>query len=217
MKTDAQVQKDVIAELDWEPLVNAAQIGVEVKDGVVTLAGHVDSFAEKWDAERATQRVSGVKALAVELSVALPGPSQRTDADIARTAKNILEWASHLPPDSVKVMVENGWINLSGEVTWEFQRQAAVLAVRYLMGVKGINDNISVKPTVSLSTVKSVIEAALQRQAKADAHKISVAVNGTSVILTGTVHSWSERKLARYSAWGTPGVRNVIDNIVVTN
>ena len=217
MKTDTQLQQDVIAELKWEPSVNAAQIGVEVKDGIVTLAGHVSSYAEKWDAERAAQRVSGVKALAIEMDVKLAGSSKRTDADIARSAGNVLEWATYLPKDSVKVMVESGWITLSGEVDWEYQRQAAAKGVRYLMGVTGVSDQIVLKyPKVSLSAVKSEIEAALNRRATADAQKISVEVHGADVTLTGKVHSWSERDLARHSAWGTSGVQNVVDNMTVT-
>ena len=215
MKTDAQVQQDVIAELKWEPSINAAQIGVEVKDGIVTLAGRVSSYAEKWDAERAAQRVSGVKALAVEMDVKLPGSSKRNDADIARSAQDVLQWTAYLPKDSVKVMVEDGWITLSGEVDWEYQRQAAAGGVRYLMGVTGVSDQIAVKPKVSLSAVKSDIEAALKRRATADAQKISVGVRDADVTLTGTVHSWSERDLARNAAWGTPGVRNVVDNITI--
>ena len=215
MKTDTQLQQDVIAELKWEPSVNAAQIGVEVKDGIVTLAGHVSSYAEKWDAERAAQRVSGVKALAIEMDVKLSGSSKRTDADIARSAENTLQWTTYLPKDSIKVMVESGWITLSGKVDWEFQRQAAAKGVRYLMGVTGVSDQIVIKPKVSLSAVKSEIEAALKRRATADAQKISVEVQGADVTLTGKVHSWSERDLARHSAWGTPGVRNVVDNMTV--
>jgi osmotically-inducible protein OsmY len=209
------VQQDVIAELKWEPSINAAQIGVEVKDGIVTLAGHVSSYAEKWDAERAAQRVSGVKALAVEMDVKLPGSSKRNDADIARSAKDVLQWMTYLPKDSVTVMVEDGWVTLSGEVDWEYQRQAAAGGVRYLMGVTGVSDQITVKPKVSLSAVKSDIEAALKRRATADAQKISVGVRGADVTLSGTVHSWSERDLARNAAWGTPGVRNVVDNITI--
>ena len=217
MKTDTQLQQDVIAELKWEPSVNAAQIGVEVKDGIVTLAGHVGSYAEKWDAERAAQRVSGVKALAVEMDVNLSGSSRRTDADIARSAENTLEWTTYLPKNHVKVMVESGWVTLSGEVDWEYQRQAAAKGVRYLMGVTGVSDQIVLKyPKVSLSAVKSEIEAALKRRATADAQKISVEVHGADVTLTGKVHSWSERDLARHSAWGTSGVQNVVDNMTVT-
>ena len=216
MKTDSQLQQDVIAELKWEPSVNAAQIGVEVKDGIVTLAGHVDSYAEKWDAERAAQRVSGVKALAIDMDVKLAGSSKRNDTDIAGSAENALQWMTYLPKDSVKVMVEGGWITLSGEVDWEYQRQTAAGAVRYLVGVTGVSNQIAIKPKVSVSVVKSDIEAALKRRAQADAKKISVEVRGADVTLTGTVHSWSERDLATHSAWGTPGVHNVVNNITVT-
>ena len=215
MKTDIQLQQDVLAELKWEPSVHAAEIGVEVKDGIVTLAGHVSTYAEKWDAERAAQRVSGVKALAIEMDVKLSGSGKRTDADIAGSAENALQWITYLPKDSVKVMVEDGWITLSGEVDWEYQRQTAAGAVRYLVGVTGVSNQIAIKPKVSVSVVKSDIEAALKRRAQADAKKISVEVRGADVTLTGTVHSWSERDLARHSAWGTPGVRNVVDNITV--
>jgi osmotically-inducible protein OsmY len=216
MKTDTQVQQDVLAELNWEPSVNAAQIGVEVKDGIVTLAGHVGSYAEKLGAERATQRVAGVKALAIEMDVTLPALSKRTDADIARSAENVVEWSTELPKHSVKVMVEKGWITLSGEVDWEYQRQAAADAVRHLMGVTGVRDQITIKTKVSSSRVKSEIETVLKRRAIADGHKISVEVHGADVTLTGTVHSWSERELVRHSAWGTPGVRNVVDHLAVT-
>ena len=216
MKTDAQLQQDVIAELDWEPSINAAQIGVEVKDGIVTLAGHVDSYAEKWDAEHVAQRVSGVKALAVEIEVTLPGSSRRNDADIARAAENILEWMTYPPKEHIRVMVEGGWITLSGEVDWEYQRQAAARGIRQLMGVTGVSDQIAIKPQASSKTVKSGIEAALQRRARSDAQTITVEVFGDRVTLAGTVHSWSERNLAERSAWAAPGVRTVVDNITVT-
>ncbi len=215
MKTDSQVQQDVMAELKWEPSINATHIGVEVADGIVTLAGHVGSYAEKWDAEHAAQRVSGVKALAVEMDVKLPGSSKRNDSDIAGSAENMLMWATYVPKDSVKIMVENGWITLSGEVSWEYQRKAAVDAVCHLMGVTGVSDQITIKATVAASTVKSDIEAALKRRAHADAQKILVNVSGADVTLSGTVHSWAERELATHSAWGTAGVRSVVDNIAV--
>ena len=215
MKTDTQLQQDVLAELKWEPSVNAAQIGVAVKDGIVTLAGHVSTYAEKLAAERAAQRVSGVKALAIDMDVKLSGSSMRNDADIAGAAINALQWTSSFPKDGVKVMVDSGCITLSGEVDWEYQRQAAAKGVRYLMGVTGVSNQIVIKPHVSLSAVKSDIEAALKRRATADAQKISVEVRGADVTLTGTVNSWSERDLARHSAWGTPGVRNVVDHMTI--
>jgi osmotically-inducible protein OsmY len=215
MKTDTQLQQDVIAELKWESSVNASQIGVEVKDGVVTLAGEVSSFAEKWNAENAALRVYGVKALAIDLDVKLSGLGKRTDADIARSAENALDWSSFLPNDSLKVMVENGWITLSGEADWQYQKLAAADALRYLVGVTGVSNQILVKPKLTSGSVKSDIEAALRRRANGDAKNITVEVSGNDVTLSGKVHSWSERELARQSAWGTPGVWNVVDNITV--
>jgi osmotically-inducible protein OsmY len=216
MKTDKQVQKDVIAELNWEPSVNATHIGVEVSDGVVTLAGQVDSYAEKIGAESAAQRVTGVKAIAVEMDVKLLSASKRTDADIAHSTQNVLEWTTYLPADVVKVKVENGWVTLSGQVEWDYQRNAAVSAVRLLMGVTGVTDLIVVQPAVSSTLVKKEIEAALKRRARDDAKGISVEVRGSDVTLTGIVTSWQERELAKNSAWSTPGVHKVVDNMTLT-
>lgn len=213
MKTDRQLQQDVTAELKWEPSIRAERIGVEVKDGVVTLAGQVDSFAEKWNAEHAAQRVSGVTALSTELKVQLSGLAERSDADIARSAENVLSWISTLPADAVKVMVEGGWLTLSGTVEWQFQRQAATDAVRHLLGVTGVSNQIAIQPTLSATAVKSDIEAALKRSAVADAQAITVAVDGTDLTLSGSVHTWAERQTALHTAWGTPGVRNVVDRM----
>lgn len=213
MKTDSQLQQDVMAELKWEPSVHAAQIGVEVKDGVVTLAGEVSSYAEKLNAEGAAQRVSGVKALAVDMKIKLSEFGKRTDADIAQSAKNILAWTGSLPADAVKVMVEGGWVTLSGDVEWQYQRQDAANGVRYLAGVIGVSNQIAIKPQPSSTVVKADIEAALKRRASADAKAIGVDVKGANVTLTGTVHSWAERDLATRSAWGSAGVRKVVDNM----
>lgn len=215
MKTDKQLKDDVLAELRWEPSINAEQIGVEIKDGVVTLAGQVNSFVEKWAAEAAAQRVSGVRALAVEVDVRLPGLSQRNDGEIAGSAENILEWTSYLPKDTIKIQVEGGWITLSGDVQWDFQRRAAVDAVRNLMGVTGISNNIVIKSKVSANGVKADITEALKRRAIVDSQKINVEVQGADVILSGRVDNWAERELARYTAWGTAGVANVRDDIIV--
>lgn len=215
MKTDTQLQQDVMAELKWEPAVHASQIGVEVKDGVVTLAGEVSSYSEKWNAERAAQRVNGVNALAVEMTVKLSELGLRTDADIAQSAKNILSWTSPLPADAINVMVEGGWLTLSGEVEWQYQRQAATDSVRNLVGVTGVSNQIAIKPSASATIIKSDIEAALKRQAALEAKTIAVEVKGADVTLTGTVHSWDERELARRSAWGSSGVRNVVDNMLL--
>jgi len=215
MKTDSQLQQDVMAELKWEPSVHAAQIGVEVKNGVVTLAGEVSSYTEKWNAETAAQRVHGVQALAVEMKVKLSEFGKRTDADIAESAKNILSWTSSLPADAVKVLVEGGWLTLSGNVEWQYQRQDAANSVRYLSGVTGVSNQIAIKPSVSAMVVKSDIEAALKRRAVADAKTITVDVKDADITLTGTVHSWAERDLAKRSAWGSAGVRNVVDKMTL--
>ena len=157
MKTDSQLQQDVMAELKWEPAVHAAQIGVEVKDGVVTLAGEVGSFGEKWNAERAAQRVSGVQALTVELAVKLSEFGKRTDADIARSAETALGWSSSVPVNAVKVLVDAGKLTLSGNVEWQYQRQDAFDSVRYITGVTGVSNQIGIKPLLSATVVKSDI------------------------------------------------------------
>ena len=216
MKTDAQLKQDIIAELNWEPSIKASQIGVEVKNGTVTLAGHVDSYSEKWQAERAAQRVAGVRGLAVEIDVKLPGMSVRTDGDIAESAAKALEWTTYLPANAIKIKAENGWISLSGEVEWDYQRESAKDAVRHLLGVVGVSDSMSVRPRVSMGDVKSEIEAALKRRATNSAQGISVAVNGSDVTLSGSAQSWSERQLAANSAWATAGVGKVIDNITIS-
>lgn len=215
LKSDVQLQQDVMAELQWEPAVHADQIGVEVRDGVVTLAGEVSSYAEKWNAERAAQRVTGVQALAVEMKVKLGELGRRTDADIARSAQSVLTWTRSVPADAVKVQVEGGWITLSGTVEWQFQRQDAAASLRHLPGVTGVSNQIAVKPPLSAQIVKSDIEAALRRRATAEAHTISVDVQGSDVTLTGTVHSWAERELATHAACNAPGVREVHDQMTL--
>ena len=213
MKTDSQLQQDVMAELKWEPAVHAAQIGVEAKDGVVTLAGEVGSYLEKLNAERAAQRVQGVQALAVEMTVKLSALGRRTDADIALSARNIIGWTSSLPADAVKVMVEDGWLTLSGDVPWQYQRQDAADSVRFLLGVTGVSNQIALKPPLSAAIVKSDIEAAIARRATTEAKAIGVEVKGHDVTLTGTVHTWAERDLAIRSAWNSAGVHNVVDRM----
>lgn len=215
MKTDMQLQRDVLAELQWEPTLHAAGIGVEVADGVVTLAGHVGSYPEKWEAEKAAQRVSGVRAVAVDLEIDIADPDARGDADIAHAAAKVLQWMALDPHGGAKVLVEEGWIELTGELDFDFQRKAIVTALRRLAGVKGINSYLTLRTKVSLATVKSEIEAALTRQAVADAHRITVGVQGTEVTLSGQVGSWAERDAAQHAAWGTAGVHSVIDNTTV--
>ncbi|WP_428001108.1 BON domain-containing protein [Acidovorax sp.] len=215
MKTDSQLQQDVSAELQWEPSICAAHIGVEVKDGVVILAGQVDSYAEKWNAERAAQRVSGVHAIATELKVHLPGGSQRTDAQIAGSAQHILGLSSSFPADAVNVTVEAGWVTLTGTVDWQYQRRAAAAAVRHLLGVTGVSDKIDLKPSLTARSVQSDIEAALMRSSISNAKNITVRLHGAEVTLTGTVQSWADRAIATNSAWGTPGVSSVVDTMTL--
>ncbi|MEO6280298.1 BON domain-containing protein [Roseateles sp.] len=217
MKTDNQLQQDVSAELKWEPAVQSARIGVEVKDGVVTLAGQVDSFAQKWNAERAALRVAGVKALAIELQVRLTSLSERTDADIAEAVENVLAWTSPLPECAIQVKVEKGCVTLSGTVDWQYQRQAAADSVSQMMGVTWVSNQIGIKPKVTVTVVKSDIEAALKRASIADAKQIAVAIHGSDVTLSGSVRNWGERNTATLAAWGTSGVRNVVDMMTLAH
>jgi osmotically-inducible protein OsmY len=215
MSNDRQLQQDVIAELGWDAAIDASRIGVEARDGIVTLTGHVESYAQKWAAERAAQRVSGVKGVAVEMNVVLPGSSQRTDADIARMASNALEWNVLVPRDAVEVLVEDGHITLSGEVEWAYVRNAAESSVRGLPGVKNVANLIRIRPQIKPGDVKTKIEAALQRRAHLDARAISVQVDKGTVTLDGTVDSLAERVTVENAVWNAPGVQNVIDHLVV--
>lgn len=212
MKTDIQIQQDVMAELKWEPKVNAAHIGVEVKNGVVTLSGHVDSFAEKWNAEEAAKRVSGVKVIAVELDVVLLGSNQINDTEIAKAAMNALKWSVYKLADTVSITVEDGFITLTGEVSWNYERLSAENSVRYLKGVRGVYNFIKIKPSIPVTTVKIDIEKALKRRAHDEAQEIIVSVQGDEVTLGGKVHDWKEKSLAIDAVWAIPGVKKVIDN-----
>ena len=216
METDADLQLRVMAELKWEmTAANAAEIGVAVKDGVVTLSGCVRCFPEKWAAERAVKRVLGVKAVAEEIKVILPGSAERTDVDIARAAENALEWNTMVPQDRVKVMVEDGKITLEGQVDSYPQRVAAHDSVHYLTGVKGVNNRITVQPKAKPAEVKTDIEQALMRNAQLDSRQISVEALDDKVILQGSVRSWAERQEAEDAAWAAPGVAKVTNNITI--
>jgi osmotically-inducible protein OsmY len=216
MKSDRELQFDVLDELRWEPGVKATDIGATVKDGVVTLEGKVDSFAEKWAAEEAVKRLPGVKALAMDIEVKLPGSSERTDTDIARAAENALKWDIAVPSNKIKVSVERGFVTLEGEVDWKFQKSAADRAVRHLTGVTGMNNFITIKPKVAPENVREKIEAALKRNAVLDAGKIIVQADGGKVTLSGTVHSWAELDAAEDAAWAAPGVSEVRNLLTVS-
>jgi osmotically-inducible protein OsmY len=215
MKTDALIQSDVISELKWEPSIDAAKIGVSVRDGIVTLDGDVDSFIEKLAAERVASHVAGVKAVAQELKVRLPQSFERNDADIAEAAVAALEWNMMVPHDRIKVAVQDGMVILTGEVDWEYQRAAAHNAVCCLIGVKGVTNEISIKPSVKPVDVKSKIKSAFRRHSALDAKHIMVESAGSKVILNGSVHSWTEKQEAASSAWAAPGVSDVENNLVV--
>jgi osmotically-inducible protein OsmY len=211
------LKKHVEEELNWEPSVDEAAIGVSVKDAIVTLRGHVRSYSEKSAAERAVLRIHGVNAVVSELEVTLLG-HERTDEDIAQAAANALLWNSLLPKEAVKVKVSRGWVTLSGIVEWQYQRATAEQAVSDLFGVKGVTNDVQVKPKrMPTSTeVKAGIEAALKRSAEVEAQRIHVETRGSTVMLTGTVYTWPERSAAEKAAWAAPGVSKVQNDITVS-
>lgn len=211
--TDTELRKSIQDELHWEPSIDDREIGVVVKDGIVTLTGTVRNFFEKWEAGTAAGRIHGVMAVANDIEVKLPGDSRRTDTDIARTAAEALAWNASLTADQVKASVSDGWLTLTGEVDWGYQCNAAESAVRRLLGVRGVTNEVTVRPQAVPTDVKAKIEAAFRRSAAIDADRIQVETRGGHVTLRGNVRTWLEREEAERSAWAARGVTSV-ENLI---
>jgi osmotically-inducible protein OsmY len=212
---DLSLRENVLGELEFEPSVNAAHIGVAVEKGVITLTGHVGSYAEKLAAERVVQRVRGVRAIAQDIEVRFPSDKKTSDDEIAQRAVKVIDWDTTIPDEKVKIKVQNGWITLTGEVDWYFQRSSAEAAVRQLSGVAGVINSITVKARVEASDVQHRIESALKRSAELEAEQIRVMVSGGRVTLEGRVKAWHERGVAERAAWAVPGVTSVDDLLAV--
>jgi osmotically-inducible protein OsmY len=216
MKTDTQLKHDVVAELDWDRAINATNIGVAVRDGVVTMSGHIDTSADKDAIERAVQRVEGVRAVAVELDVKLSPGHQRSDSEIAAAAESAFKWHALLPADKLKVRVEKGWVTLGGEVEWDYQRRNAESSVRALTGVVGVSNTIAIKPQVAPANVIGRIREALTRRAEREVRNIDASVSGSTVTLRGSVHTWAERAACEGAAWSAAGISKVVNELQVS-
>lgn len=216
MKSDSALRQDILDELDFEPAIDPNDIGVTVEDGIVALSGHVPSYGQKMAVERAVSRIKGVRGLAEEIEVRIPGSVGVSDDEIAKHAVDTLKWSTLVPPDRVQVKVQNGWVTLSGTLDWHYQKSGAAEVLRHLRGVTGISNRIDLRSRVSSVDVKTRIESALDRNARLEASGIRVGVSGSKVILEGNVKSWSERRLAERAAWATPGVTVVDDRLTVS-
>lgn len=215
MRTDSQLQEDVINELQWEPRVEHTNIGVAAKDGVITLSGYVGSYAEKIAAEKAARRVRGVRGLAEEIEIRLPSEAKTTDPEIAKRIADMFDWSAQIPKGRIAVKVEKGWVTLSGQVDSHFQRKSAFDLVSRISGVKGVSNLVEVKAVPSTYDVRERIIAAFKRNADLDAQTITVTAEGNTVKLGGKVHAWYEREIAERAAWSAPGVNRIEDNIAV--
>ena len=215
MKTNAELQRDVLDELLWDPSINAANLQVAAADGTVTLSGSIASYTEKWAAKRATQRVRGVVSVVNDVEVRLAPEDERTDADLAGTASDALRWNRLVPDELISVSAAHGRLTLTGDVPYHYQREAAYNAVRTLVGVRDVNNHIRIKPSVTVGAVKTEIEKALVRSAETDAGNIQVTTDGGKVSLSGNVHSWSERDEVGRAAWTAPGVHQVQNDLIV--
>lgn len=215
MKTDSEIQKDVLEELKWEPSIKASEIGVAVTNGIVTLTGYVDTFSKKKQAEKAVLRVAGVKAVAEDIVVKLLNSSKKTDTEVAEAVVNALKWHSSVQEDRIKVAVESGWVTVEGDVDWAFEREAVKLAIENLVGVRGITNLITIIPRVTSNDVKAKITAAFHRNATLDANNIAIETVGSKVVLTGTVRSFAEKQDAGLAASKAPGITGVENDLEV--
>lgn len=215
--SDISLRQDIIDELEFEPSLNAAHIGVAVNKGIVTLSGFVGSYAEKIAAEQAVRRVKDVRAIAEEIEVRYPNDKKTADDEIAGRVVSILRWSAVVPPDSIQVKVQDGWVTLSGQVDWQFQRAAAEAEIRRLSGVAGVINSVSIKARVQATDVKRKIEEALKRYAEVEAAGVRVCVlNDGKVTLDGNVHDWRERDAIKRAAWSAPGVTTVEDRLMIS-
>ncbi|HEX5027145.1 MAG TPA: BON domain-containing protein [Agriterribacter sp.] len=215
MKSDIEIQKDVMDELQWEPCLNASEIGVAVKNGVVTLSGRVDSYYKKLSAEKASKRVAGVRAVAEDIQVGISPSYHKSDSEIADAVVNALKWHTSVQEEKIKIKVEDGIVKLEGDVEWEYQRIIAKTAIENLAGVKSVINLITVKPKIEASDIQQKINSAFIRSATIDSEKISVEVSGGKVILHGKVRSFAEKEDAERAAWAAPGVVGLDSNLVV--
>lgn len=213
--SDKLVRQNVIDELDFEPSIDAANIGVAVENGIVTLTGHVGSYTERVAAEKAAQKVRGVRGVVEEIRVRFPSEPPPRDEDLAQRAVQMLDWSATVPKDAVQVKVQDGWVTLSGQVEWQYQKEEAYRALRRLAGVAGIMNTVTVAPKTRAPDVRKRIEAALKRNAELEANAITVTVKDAEVVLEGKVNAWHERTLAENAAWSAPGVRAVVDRLTL--
>jgi len=215
MKTDVQIREDVLDELMWEPMLKPSEIGVAVKDGIVTLSGYVNDYSKKLAAEKAVKRVKGVKAVAEDIQVRLPFEMQKDDEEIAVEVVNALKWNTNIPDEKISIKVDNGWVTMEGELEWQYQRDAALSAVRDLIGINGVINLLKLKPVLNASIIKSNIRKALERNADLEADKITIDASDSTVTINGKVHSWSEKSEAERAIWATPGVAKVINHLEI--